>query len=105
MSWTGREFGGDEFLPDWITRYQPDLVLSGHIHNAPFYPEGSWIDRLGKTWIFNPGRQIGSSPACLLFDLDKMTVAWVSLEGEDFRQLTALATIETTLLHGPAAGA
>ena len=74
VSWAGKKFGGDEFLVEWIQRYQPDLVLSGHIHNAPFSAKGSWIDRLGKTWVFNPGKQIGPCPACLIFDLDKLTV-------------------------------
>jgi Icc-related predicted phosphoesterase len=89
VSWTGKKFGGDEILVEWITRYQPTLVLCGHIHNAPFYSGGSWIDRIGHTWIFNPGRQIGPAPACLAFDLEKMTVAWTSLEGDERRDLTA----------------
>ena len=87
VSWAGKKFGGDEFLVEWIQRYQPDLVLSGHIHNAPFVRQGSWIDRLGKTWVFNPGKQIGPSPAYLAFDLDRMRVEWVSLEGQLLQQL------------------
>jgi Icc-related predicted phosphoesterase len=88
VSWTGRAHGGDEFLVEWIKRYEPDLVFSGHIHNAPFYADGSWIDRLGKTWIFNPGRQLGPSPCCLSIELPQMIVAWRSIEGEDRRELT-----------------
>jgi hypothetical protein len=88
VSWTGRKFGGDEFLVRWIQSYQPDLVLSGHIHAAPFYPEGSWIDRLGKTWAFNPGKQPGARPTYLVIDLEKMTAAWVSAEGDAFRELS-----------------
>ncbi|MDX1950804.1 MAG: metallophosphoesterase [Verrucomicrobiota bacterium] len=87
VSWTGKQFGGDEFLSEWIAQYQPDLVLSGHIHNAPFYSDGSWIDRLGRTWIFNPGRQIGACPSCLSFDLERMTAAWISVEGQEVREL------------------
>jgi Icc-related predicted phosphoesterase len=87
VSWAGRKFGGDEFLVEWIGRYQPDLVLSGHIHNAPFVQKGSWIDRLGRTWVFNPGKQIGPSPTFLAFDLDLMSVEWVSLEGQVIQQL------------------
>lgn len=87
VSWTGKKFGGDEFLVDWISRYQPDVVMSGHIHNAPFYAKGSWVDRLGKTWVFNPGRQIGPCPTYLSLDLETMTIGWVSQEGEDSRQL------------------
>jgi Icc-related predicted phosphoesterase len=48
VSWTGKTFAGDTYLRDWIRHFEPDLVLSGHVHNAPFYPEGSWIDRIKK---------------------------------------------------------
>jgi len=87
VSWAGKKFGGDEFLVEWIQRYQPDLVLSGHIHNAPFNSKGSWNDRIGRTWVFNPGRQIGPAPAHLVFDLDKMSVAWTSLADQATKQL------------------
>jgi Icc-related predicted phosphoesterase len=82
VSWTGTKFVGDKYLAEWIERFGPDLVLSGHIHNAPFYPEGSWIDRIGKTWVFNPGRQIGPQPTSIIFDLDAMTAHWFSSEGD-----------------------
>ncbi len=87
VSWAGKKFGGDDFLVEWIQRYQPEFVLSGHIHNAPFVQHGSWIDRLGKTWVFNPGKQIGPCPTYLAFDLDRMGVEWVSLEGQVLQQL------------------
>jgi len=86
-SWAGKNFGGDEFLLGWIRRYQPELVLSGHIHNAPFNPRGSWIDRIGNTWVFNSGKQIGPAPTYLAFDLEQMTVEWVSLEGRVIQKL------------------
>jgi Icc-related predicted phosphoesterase len=47
-SWTGTKFAGDSGLRGWIDRFQPDIVLSGHIHNSPFYAKGSWIDRIGQ---------------------------------------------------------
>jgi len=87
VSWAGKKFGGDEFLVEWIQRHQPDLVLSGHIHNSPFIRRGSWIDRLGRTWVFNPGKQIGPCPTYLAFDFDRMSVEWVSLEGQVMQQL------------------
>ena len=55
-----KKFLGDPYLLEWINRFKPDLVLSGHVHNAPFYPEGSWIDRIGDTWVFNPGSGAGA---------------------------------------------
>jgi Icc-related predicted phosphoesterase len=77
-SWSGRKFIGDGFLRKWIDRYQPDMVLSGHIHNAPFAPPGSWVDRIGRTWVFNTGRQTGSQPTSLTIDLETMTAEWSS---------------------------
>ncbi len=87
VSWTGKTYGGDPFLVEWIQRFKPDLVLSGHIHNAPFYAEGSWVDQLGKTWVFNPGKQPGERPTFLVIDLDRMTVDWISAEEQDERKL------------------
>jgi len=87
LSWTGKEFIGDATLTEWIARFSPRIVLSGHIHNAPFYAQGSWIDRIGETWAFNPGRQIGGCPAVLRFDLDRQEVSWHSQEGVEERSL------------------
>jgi Icc-related predicted phosphoesterase len=91
VSWTGKKFGGDPFLVEWIRRFEPDLVLSGHIHNAPFVSQGSWIDRIGRTWVFNPGKQIGPFPTCLVFDLERMRVEWDSLEEQGRQQLNVPA--------------
>jgi Icc-related predicted phosphoesterase len=86
-SWAGRRFIGDESLRNWIDRFQPDMVFSGHIHNSPFFAEGSWIDRLGRTWVFNPGRQPGPQPTTIILDLDAMTAEWRSMEGTSLRDL------------------
>ncbi|MEZ5277336.1 MAG: metallophosphoesterase [Opitutaceae bacterium] len=95
VSWTGKRFVGDAFLVDSIRRYQPDLVLSGHVHNAPFYPDGSWIDRIGKAWVMNPGRQIGAVPAFISLDLDAMTAEWISIQDRGAQDLTSpLAAVD-----------
>ena len=86
-SWSGRKFIGDEFLRKWIDRYQPDMVLSGHIHNAPFMEPGSWIDRVGRTWVFNTGRQTGPTPTTLTIDLEAMTAEWHSASERLVRDL------------------
>jgi len=88
-SWTGLKFAGDEFLRGWIERFHPDIVLSGHIHNSPFYDKGAWIDRIGSTWGFNPGRQLGPEPTSIVLDLDAMTAEWRSTEGRSVRDLRA----------------
>ncbi len=88
-SWSGRKSVGDPHLLGWIQHHRPDLVLCGHIHNAPFYAEGSWIDRVGDTWVFNPGKQIGPVPTHIEFDLETLEARWMSLEGEVVRHLSA----------------
>lgn len=85
--WTGRQYVGDEFLVDWIGRYQPDMVMSGHIHNSPFYEEGSWIDQVGRTWVLNPGKQIGPQPTTITLDLTAWTAEWQSYEAQSKRDL------------------
>jgi len=87
VCWTGRKFAGDEWLLGWIQRFSPTLVLSGHIHNSPFYPEGSWVGRIGKSWVCNPGRQLGASPTHIIFNLDAMTLEWFSTEGASIQPL------------------
>jgi Icc-related predicted phosphoesterase len=101
ISWNGKQFVGDKYLVDWIRHFEPDLVFCGHVHNAPFYPEGSWIDRIGKTWVFNPGRQIGPRPTSIVFDLDAMTAEWCSLEEQSLRQLA----VQTAEIRAPAVSA
>ncbi|MBV8899932.1 MAG: metallophosphoesterase [Verrucomicrobia bacterium] len=92
VCWTGRRFAGDEVLTAWIKRFNPDMVLCGHVHNAPFYPKGAWVDRIGKTWVFNPGRQPGPCPARIWLDLDAQRAEWISLEGRSVRQLAPAAS-------------
>lgn len=86
-SWARKKALGDTQLRAWIERFQPGLVLSGHIHNSPFYEEGSWVDRIGRTWVFNPGRQIGSEPSHILLDFNEQTAEWRSLAGASVQDL------------------
>ncbi len=93
VSWTGLKSGGDEVLTAWIARFAPDVVLSGHIHNAPFYAAGAWIDRLGETWVLNPGRQLGPRPTYVILDGEKMSARWVSVEEDETRDLAPTADL------------
>lgn len=81
--WDGKKHYGDAALVKWMDFYQPDLVLTGHIHQAPFCREGSWADRIGKTWIFNSGRQPGPKPAHVVIDTGAREAAWFSLAGAE----------------------
>lgn len=89
ISWVGDHHIGDDALSDWITQYQPDMVMTGHIHQSPFVRGGSWVDQLGKTWVFNPGRQIGPWPAHIMLGLDDDEAVWVSLAGGESVKLDA----------------
>lgn len=87
--WTGKRFYGDADVGGWIDRYRPDLVLSGHVHEPPFKPAGAWADRIGPTWVFNAGRQIGPVPAHITIDVAAGSATWRSLMGEETQRLDA----------------
>lgn len=80
-SWAGRRAFGDEALAGWIADYGPDIVFSGHVHQSPFVEGGSWVDRVGATWVFNAGHQIGPVPCHIVVDTDASMALWSSLEG------------------------
>ncbi len=86
-AWTGKKDAGDAHVRELILRWQPAAVLSGHIHNAPFHAQGAWADRIGATWVFNPGRQIGPVPAHLVLDWTAGTAAYSSMACEETRRL------------------
>lgn len=88
-SWGGSRHYGDAELNAWIEQYAPDIVLTGHIHQAPFKRDGSWADRIGRTWVFNAGQQIGPEPAHIYLDLDEGEAAWFSLAGAERVRLDA----------------
>jgi Icc-related predicted phosphoesterase len=82
-SWSGKRHYGDDALNALIERHRPDLVLTGHVHEAPFRPDGSWHDRIGDTVVLNAGRQPGPIPAHLDIDTAARTARWWTFEGED----------------------
>jgi Icc-related predicted phosphoesterase len=82
-SWGGKQHYGDTDLVEWIGRYQPDMVMTGHIHQSPFRQGGSWVDRIGATWVFNSGRQIGPIPCHIVIDGAEQNASWFSLAGNE----------------------
>jgi len=87
--WTGKRDYGDGDLGGWIAEHRPTLVLTGHVHGPPFRRDGAWADRIGDTWVFNAGRQIGPVPAHVVLDLDEGTARWRSLAGVEELDLGA----------------
>lgn len=86
-SWAGRRAFGDPALTEWIAHFQPDFVVSGHVHEAPFVKDGAWADLLGSTWVFNPGREPGDRPAHIVLDTDVGEAFWVSSAGAELASL------------------
>ena len=95
--WTGRRHYGDTEVGAWIDRFQPDLVLTGHVHEPPFKPAGNWADRRICSWIINAGRQIGPVPAHICIDLEAGTATWLSMMGEESLRLGAAAAPARTV--------
>jgi Icc-related predicted phosphoesterase len=95
--WTGRRDYGDAELGAWIERYEPGFVFTGHVHESPFKPDGSWVDRLGDTWIFNAGHQMGPVPARIELDFTNNRAKWVSLLGTEELNLSVSQVPERTV--------
>jgi predicted MPP superfamily phosphohydrolase len=81
LSTTGKRSVGDPELPRLLKRFRPDLVLCGHVHEAPFVADGGWIEQRDGAWLFNSGQLRGAEPAHIVVDLDRGDAAWWSYEG------------------------
>ena len=79
----GRREFPDHDLVGWIEEHQPDVVLCGHIHQAPWVDGGSWHARLGRTLAINPGRQVGPVPPHVTLDTEAGTAAWFGVFGSE----------------------
>lgn len=103
-AWSGERFFGDDALKEWIETYEPDFVFSGHVHPSPFVKDGSWADRIGKTWVFNAGRELGPEPPHVMLSTDADAVAWLSISygGETAKLDDALSRPLEKLQEKPA---
>ena len=102
VAWGGARHYGDPDLRDLIERHAPDVVCSGHVHHAPFVRDGSWADRIGSTWCFNMGQQIGPVPCHIAFHLGEREALWFSMEGGERIDMDANAVTRERLQRGPA---
>ncbi|MCC6356044.1 MAG: metallophosphoesterase [Verrucomicrobiae bacterium] len=66
---------GSGQLAGLVMRHQPNLVICGHIHQAPFMrPVGNWYHRIGHTLLVNTGQMAKRRWPChLLIDGDSVT--------------------------------
>jgi len=59
---------GNRLFNDWIEECQPKMVFCGHDHDSPAR-NGSCCDRIGMTYVFNPGyRSEGKYPCHIEID-------------------------------------
>jgi hypothetical protein len=96
-SWTGTRDYGDTDVRGWIDEFRPDVVLAGHVHESPFRPDGSWADRIGDTWVFNAGHQIGRVPVHIELDVDGGWARWASVLGAEEVGLAAPTAPDRTV--------
>jgi hypothetical protein len=75
------------------------MVLSGHVHQPPFKTDGAWAHRIGDTWLFNAGHQIGPVPAHIEIDLTAGSAGWRSMLGEEDLRLEALRAPARTVFQ------
>jgi Icc-related predicted phosphoesterase len=99
-SWSGSKSLGDADVEQWIRRFAPDMVVAGHIHQSPFVKEGSWVDRVGTTWVFNVGHEYGAMPPHIVLETTRNEAVWISSMGVQTVRLDAplqrpIATVET----------
>jgi Icc-related predicted phosphoesterase len=81
-SWSGKRHFGDDVLNALIERHHPDLVLTGHVHEAPYRDQGSWFDVIDGTTVLNAGRQLGPVPAHVIVDTGARRADWWTFEGQ-----------------------
>ncbi len=62
---------GSRAIRRWIERTQPLLTLHGHIHESPKM-SGSFVDRLGRTVVVNPGAT-GRVPHWVCLELENLS--------------------------------
>jgi Icc-related predicted phosphoesterase len=92
LSWTGARHYGDPELPRLLDTFGPDIVLCGHVHQAPFTSRGAWAEYRGTTWLFNGGYQRGERPTYIELDLTNDRACWWSLSGDGEIDLTDPST-------------
>jgi hypothetical protein len=69
------------------------------VHQAPFDAAGSWVDRIGSTWVFNVGHQFGPPPAHIVFDAEQEAALWFSAAGNEFVNLQETLQRPVQKLH------
>lgn len=78
-----QSFGGQHFgstaMRRWLTTSRKHLVLSGHIHEAPFVNGGTWREEVDGTLCMQPGAWHDEGLCAIVFDVENPHDArWIS---------------------------
>ncbi len=74
----GQHFGSSA-VRHWLTQSAKYLVLSGHIHEAPFVNGGIWKENVNGTLCMQPGARHGEGLCAIRFNLiDPSQAEWIS---------------------------
>lgn len=76
VDWDGKKHRGDSAIAKAVLTHSPLLVLSGHVHVAPFIQDGCWYDRSGSTTILNTGHRNSKYPPHIQIDLRHRSATW-----------------------------
>ena len=73
--------GDDYYLNKETIDFHPDIIVSGHMHQAPFVEGGSWHDRVNGTLCLNAGcRWNAYQPCHIVLDSEKRRATWFTPE-------------------------
>jgi Icc-related predicted phosphoesterase len=80
-------FGGQHFgsraVRTWLAASTKRVVLSGHIHEAPFMPGGAWTEVIDGTPCYQPGGWHDEGLCAVLLDLDApQEASWIQNLGK-----------------------
>ncbi|MEM9517464.1 MAG: metallophosphoesterase [Actinomycetota bacterium] len=67
---------GDALLPQLLSQHRPDLVVCGHVHEAPFVDGGDWHDAVAGSIVVNAGQRPGPTPCHIVVDVGADTLRW-----------------------------
>ena len=70
---------GDFELRMSIEKFQPDYMLSGHLHGQPFFEGGGFYEKIGRSVCFNSGQTLPSRsqiPNDIVLDTETRTATW-----------------------------
>jgi len=105
VSWAGKSTAATSASWTGFISMNPTWFSPATFTTRRSIPRVRGTTALAKRGCFNPGRQIGPCPTYLVFDLDRMSVEWFSVEDQQARQLDAPAGSRITGALREAAGA